>query len=189
MARLKLELILAVVISFVSFLFGWSLRTKHPPKTDETIVEKIVYKTRLVKVPKIVTKFKTITKEKVVIKEVYVPPEGHVEIIPKDPEKDISDLIEVKRKWWGLTFKLGGFAGPVLNPNAQRKLGFAVDSKLLYVNRFGLELGVGRFQRWTPTLGLSYRLDRFKFIDNLELVGAYLPLDVVPATIGLRSNF
>jgi hypothetical protein len=117
----------------------------------------------------------------------YVPPEGRVEVRPKDPTKTLDELVEIKIKWYGLTLKPGMAWG--LLPSA-----FGMDLKLAYLGRIGAEFGISKqgsiydLYGLTPRLSLSYRLDRIKFIQNTELYVGWTPLGRYPAEVGLRWN-
>lgn len=167
-----------IIVGFflTGFYLGWKLK---PRVTDYYTVTKpvTVIKTRILTKIKYRTKIKT--------KVIYVPPEGSVEIKPKDPGKKLEDVVEVKVKWYGLTFKPGFQTGFVT-------MGLGLDFKLAYVNRFGFNIGALLQPKGmvgvSPSLGLSYRLDRIKFIDNTEVMCAYTPLSPIPVNCGLRIN-
>lgn len=125
--------------------------------------------------------------------DVYVPPEGKITITPKDPTKTIDEVINVKVDWYGRTFHPGLRMGLLpLSPG--------IDFKLYFIGRLGFELGVGTtlvrqfdqspsFDGLSPTVGMSYRLDRVSWLQNSEVAFVYQPLLRVPYSIGLRWNF
>lgn len=118
-------------------------------------------------------------------KTAYVPPEGRIEIRPKDESKSLAELVEVKIKWYGLTFRPGLQLG--LLPTAA-----GLDFKLAYIGRLSLTTGVlTNFNRLvTPTLGLTYHLDGLSkgWLMNTEAVCGYSPLSLAPVYCGFRLN-
>ena len=132
--------------------------------------------------PKLTEKLKGIAKAK--LDFTYVPPEGKIVIKPKDPSKKLEDLVEVNYKWYGLSFRPGLQLAII-------PMGLGLDAKLIFVNRFGLNAG-GIFliqsRTITPTLGLSYRLDKIKFIYNTEFQCSYIPIGLIPVACGVRVN-
>ena len=158
----------------------------------------ITYENPTLKVPKIVVKTPKVIerpgdKHEAPKKTIYVPPEGSIEIKPKDPTKTIDDVIEVKVKWFGKTFHPGARIGLLpISPG--------IDAKVYFIGRLGVELGVGTmvvrnfdnslfFDGISPTVGISYRLDKIKWLQNSETVIVYQPLLRVPTSLGLRWNF
>lgn len=171
-----------LVLLVLGFTGGFYTAWKYKPqvtKYHEIIKPITVIKTR------VLTKIKY--KTRVETKIIYVPSEGSIEIKPKDPDKELEDVIEVKVKWYGLTFK-PGFQIGLLDTS------FGLDFKLAYMNRLGLNTGLLIFPRGagaaslSPTAGFSYRLDRFRFIDNTEVMCVYSPLFLIPVNCGLRIN-
>ena len=166
-----------IAILFIGFISGFYIAWKFRPKITgyhKAIKPITVLKTRIL--------YRTRTK----YKTVYVPPEGYVKIKPKDPEKTLEDVVEVKIKWYGLTLKPGLQFG-MLN------IGYGLDFKLAYINRFGLNTGFliipnRQTHTITPSLGLSYRLDRLPLISNTEAQCAYTPLSLIPINCGLRIS-
>lgn len=131
------------------------------------------------------SKVKNNTKSKT--NELYVPPEGSITIRPKDKNKSLADVVEIKRKWYGLTLEPGLEIG-VINGS------FGVDVKLAYINRLGLITAVSVDQLTTktvsPAIGVSYRLDGLSrgWLRNTEGLIEYKPLSRIPIEIGVRIN-
>lgn len=123
-------------------------------------------------------------REKIVYRDRYVPPEGSITLSPKDKSKTIDEVVEVKVKWYGLTFR-PGFTTTIA------PIGLILDSKLAYMNRFGLIGGLGLYPYLTPSVGMSYRLDAVKWLSNTEAACMYLPLSlgILPMNCGVRINF
>lgn len=117
----------------------------------------------------------------------YLPPEATIELTPVDPQKQLSDVVNIKvRNTWGFTRE------PGLDLSAA-PLGIGLDFKWFYAYKFGTEVGVEEYfypvRSFSPTLGLSYRLDRFAMLRNTELKLSYAPLSVLQASAGIRVNF
>jgi len=166
------------LVLLVGFVSGFYAAWKFKPKvTDYYTVLK----------PTTIFKTRTLYRTKTKYKTVYVPPEGYVEIKPKDPDKKLEDVVKLKIKWYGLTFK-PGFQFGALN------LGYGLDFKFAYFKRFGLNTGFLIFPRKagriTPSLGLSYHLDQIPLITNTEAMCAYTPLvsGLIPVNCGLRIS-
>ena len=119
----------------------------------------------------------------------YVPPEGQVTITPKDKSKSLDDLVTIKYR------RFGFITNPGLNLSLV-PLGLGVDAKLAYFNRTGLIGGFTVFEGegtmrafwFSPILGLSYRLDRIKFLKNTEVFGAWAPFSRYECSLGVRVN-
>lgn len=117
----------------------------------------------------------------------YVPPEGNITITPKDPTKTLDELVNIKYKEWGLTHGLGleGSIAP---------LGIGLDIKLVYFYRLGGNIGINYFRSFdnrdfiTPTIGLSYHLDRVPLLIHSEILLGYSPLGLLPAYLALRLS-
>lgn len=120
----------------------------------------------------------------------YIPPEAKVIITPKDTTKKLDDLINVKiTNTWGFTRQ------PGLDISFL-PLGVGLDFKWFYAYKLGTEVGTranlnssGRIDSVVPTLGLSYRLDRYKAFSNTELKLTYSPIGVIPIGVGIRVGF
>lgn len=117
----------------------------------------------------------------------YLPPEARVTVEPKDPAKTIGDVVKVTvTGTWGFT------AEPGLDLSAA-PLGAGLDLKLFYVRKLGAEIGAVYFadpvQRFSPSIGLSYRLDGYRLLKNTEAVVAYAPNSPVLGWVGIRVNF
>lgn len=117
--------------------------------------------------------------------QTYVPPEGQVIITPKDPTKTLDQVINTNYKTWGFC-KEFGLALDVA------PLGIGLDMKFFFIKRFGAVIGIDHsefpMRSTTPTLGVSYRLDRISFLHNTELVVKYAPLSAFPLWGGVRIN-
>jgi len=112
----------------------------------------------------------------------YVPPEGYIEIKPKDHTKNLKDLILVKIKDRGFTRKLGF--------QASYPSGFGLDYKLVFYKRFGGSIGGLYFPQKKKadfSTSLSYRLDRLPAFDNLEVMVGYAPITSTKF-VGIRIN-
>ena len=112
----------------------------------------------------------------------YVPQEGKIEIISKDPQKKVSDVVEFKVKDKGFTFTPGV---KIAWPNY-----LGVDVKYVYYKMVGLETGVGYnfySKRTDLDTGLSVHLDWLLPVKNTEIYCGY---GFVTKTIytGLRIN-
>lgn len=138
-----------------------------------------VIKTRKINVPV------EIIKEKII----YVPQEGRVVIEPKEKNKQLEDVVNIKIKNKGLNFSPGlQLIGP--------KSRIGIDFKLVYWNRWGIVGGITfpflkiAFPESViaPTVGVSYRLDRLKYIKNTELSCGYIYLTLIPVYCGFRIN-
>jgi len=168
-------LFMVVLTTFTGGMWlGWTIK----PAEYETIDKlRTVIKTR--------TLYKTITKTH--IKKIYVPSEGSVEIKPKDKNKKLNDVISIKIKNKGFTRKFGIQVDFINNA-------YGLDMKGFFWNRLGLNGGFtyavkGPGLALSPTAGLSYKLDRFSFIDNTEAQCTYSPLHIVGVGCGLRVNW
>lgn len=173
-----LKYILPVVFA-LGLYCGWDIHSRLTPDVELVDSPRMVIKTRILKVPKL------IHRTKIVFKNVYVPPEGSITITPKDPTQNLEDVIEVNKKWYGLTLK-PGFALSVY------PIAYGLDVKLAFASRFGLGLGVlysPRNQHVMPTLPLTYRLDRLPLVDNTEAYCAYAPFSSLNLNCGLRIGF
>lgn len=166
----------------IVFLLGFAVRPYILRCPVET---RTVYETEKQYVP--IYKYKTRTvyigesnKER---NQVYVPPEGGIEISPKDKTKKLSDIVEVKRTWYGLCLRPG--VGYGANPSR-----LLLDFKVAYANRLGLVTGVSVGSGISPTLGLAYHLDGVSkdWLMNTEVTLGYAPLYYMPWYLGLRIN-
>ena len=126
---------------------------------------------------------RTIIKNVDRIKTIYVPSEGKVEIITRDPTKNLEDVVDIKVKRWGLAFRPGLQLGMF-------PLGIGLDAKVLFINRVGLNGGLIYTSDKTisPTATISYKLDRVPLIQNTELFIGYRPLGTIPLILGIRGN-
>ena len=116
------------------------------------------------------------------VEEIYVPQEGTVTVISKDPEKKVEDIVEFKVKDKGFAHAIGFKAAYPAYVGG--------DVKLVYWNRFGAELGAGyAFERkkMGVDVGVSYRLDRLLPIFNTEVYCGYEPLGKT-VLVGFRIN-
>lgn len=113
----------------------------------------------------------------------YVPPEGHITITPKDPEKTLEEVVNVVIKDRGITFT------PGVHYAVPDRLG--ADIKLAYRGRLGLGAGanvrLGSFADARILGYASYRLDRIRFVQNTEAFVGYTNKKEVQ--VGLRINF
>lgn len=116
----------------------------------------------------------------------YNPPESKIIITSKDPTKTLDQVVNVSYKTWGFTLEPGIQASIV-------PLGFGLDCKLIYINRWsgivGMEyMKLANIHAITPTLTLSYHLGT-NYFKNTELILGYSPLGPLPAYLGVRINF
>lgn len=116
----------------------------------------------------------------------YIPPESKVTLVTKQPNSLLSSnrTETLSFKEWGFTHEIGLEVNPF-------PVGFGLDFKWFYINRLGTGIGVNYFlqanSRYvTPTLNLSYHLDKIPFLTSTELVLGYSPLGPMPAYIALR---
>lgn len=120
-------------------------------------------------------------------RQAYEPPESKIIITPKDPQKTLDQVINVKIiDTWGFTLEPGldlEGIGP----------GVGLDFKFFYVGKVGAEVGFekyfGYFDSFSPTVGLSYRLDRYRMLANTEIKLDYAPVGKIPVSGGIRINF
>jgi hypothetical protein len=115
----------------------------------------------------------------------YIPPETEVTITSKVQGKTVDDLVSIEYNKWGFTFRPGlQFA---VFPK-----GVGLDAKLFYVSRAGLGVGIPYLIDYgVPGLDLwvSYRLDKFKYTKNTEVVTGLMVLPYNIGFAGLRINF
>lgn len=131
---------------------------------------------------------RVVYRDKIKEKIVYVPSEGKATIQPKDPNKKLEDVVDIKITKFGLTKRVG-FQADVLNR------GYGPDFKFLYFGRFGLS-GGGLFYPsnnplFATNLSLSYKLDRLWLFDNTEaFIGWRFLISQRngPLVLGLRIN-
>jgi hypothetical protein len=121
------------------------------------------------------------------IEQPYIPPEAEVIITPKIPDENLSDVVDIKiAKTYGFTLEPGLGLYAIIP-------GIGLDLKVLYYEKFGIELGGAKFfgtlGAYTPTASISYRLDAFRMLRNSELQLSYCPMGKIPASVGLRVNF
>ena len=117
----------------------------------------------------------------------YVPPEATVVITPKNPEQKLSNIVNVT--------VIGNY-GFTMEPGLDISLvtpGIGIDLKWFYFKKIGTEVGIeryfGPYNQFSPTVGLSYRLDRFRLLKNTELKFNYAPLLLFPISAGIRVGF
>lgn len=117
----------------------------------------------------------------------YIPPEATVIITPKDKTQKLTDIVNIS-----IQDKFGFSLEPGLDV-ALAPAGIGLDFKLLYAWKFGAEVGFDEYvypvDAFSPTLGLSYRLDRYSMLKNTELKLSYAPLLRIPLSFGIRVNF
>jgi hypothetical protein len=116
----------------------------------------------------------------------YIPPEGRTTIESKIPGKSVNDLIKISQKTFGFTFEPGISTAFIAEPNV------GLDAKFAYFGRFGLVGGIlagrGLNLGVSPYMGISYRLDRIKYIHNTEVWLGFVPLATINYQLGLRIN-
>lgn len=113
----------------------------------------------------------------------YVPPEAVVTITPKDKTKHLADLIDVKVKGYGLTFKPG--------IQATFPLGIGLDVKLAFYRRYGGGIGLLYLKEDRAFAGSVFASRHFEYLDNLEaVVGAKVAISgITTPYAGLRLSF
>lgn len=117
----------------------------------------------------------------------HVPSEGGVVITPKDKTKKLEDVVDITVHKSGMTRRIG-------LQTAIAPFGFGVDYKVYFFGRLGLNVGgmhyPSRFT-FTPTVSVSYKLDRLKIFQNTEVMVGYQPLPTSRISnwmAGLRIN-
>lgn len=120
------------------------------------------------------------------IRQNYIPPEATVIVTPKDPTKNLSDVVNVRIvDIWGIAVEPGleGYIAP---------LGLGAGIKYFYYKKVGLTMGLDKFVSpvnfFSPSLGVSYRLDRYRILSNTELQLSYLPIGKIPVAFGIRID-
>lgn len=141
-----------------------------PPDTKQVVT---LYRNR------VITKWRD-GPTKIEYRDRYLPPEGHVEVVTKVDEPEMSPAVVIKDR--GFTGRLGGgviYAGEPLP---------LLDLKWAYWRRYSLTLGL------TPRfggLGVSRHVDDFTPFSNLEVlaVGGLGWRGDARFGMGLRINF
>lgn len=114
----------------------------------------------------------------------YTPSEGTITLEPVDPNvKDINDIIRIHRQVWGFTRELG-----IQTSFFQVSAG--LDYKFFFVRRFGATVGIlgsNQFSLFvSPTVAVTYKLDRLPAVHNLSLWVGFVPLSKYQYQAGLR---
>lgn len=119
----------------------------------------------------------------------YIPPESKVTEISSQPNSLLSPsrTKTIKFDEWGFTHEIGLELEPF-------PIGVGLDFKWFYISRLGTNLGLNLVQAnsrnyVTPSLSLSYHLDRIPFLTSSEILLGYSPLGPLPAYLALRLTF
>lgn len=121
--------------------------------------------------------------------QTYIPPESKVVLVSKQPNSIFSPnrTETISFKQWGFTHELGLEIEPF-------PVGVGLDFKWLYLSRLGSNIGFNLVRSpsgnnvtyTTPSLSLSYHLDRVPFLSSTEILLGYSPLGPLPAYLALR---